>query len=373
MLAGFGVVAGTPATNSPSPTTADHGYAYFHEAIREIPWSIHVFKLDRSRRDFVFGTTLGGGNSFGMTTVSEQLKGLPTGLGTPVAAVNGDFYSNDNPYQGDPRDLQIHQGELVSAPNGHACFWVNAAGEPQSTNVISRFQVKWSDGTTSLFGLNEAREANAAVLYTAINGASTRTTGGRELILENAHKGGWLPLRVGQTFQARIRAVRTEGNSELSPDTMVLSLGPKLATHLANTAPGSLVSLTTDTFPSLVGVTTAIGGGPTLVRRGLPMPWSGLLMRHPRTALGWNKDHYFLVEVDGRQSNLSVGMTFPELADYMAKLGCDEAMNLDGGGSATMWVYGNIMNSPSEGRERPGANSLVIFHKSDGTQARHHP
>jgi exopolysaccharide biosynthesis protein len=65
------------------------------------------------------------------------------------------------------------------------------------------------------------------------------------------------------------------------------------------------------------------------------------------------------VEVDGRQ-RASAGMTLPELADYMVKIGCREALNFDGGGSATLWVYGNVMNTPSEGRERPAANALVI-------------
>jgi exopolysaccharide biosynthesis protein len=87
-------------------------------------------------------------------------------------------------------------------------------------------------------------------------------------------------------------------------------------------------------------------------------------LRHPRTALGWNKAHIFLVEVDGRQSNISVGMTFPELASYMAKLGCEQAMNLDGGGSATLWALGSVRNSPSEGEERPAPNALVLVKKA---------
>src|SRR2546425_1218298 len=37
--------------------------------------------------------------------------------------------------------------------------------------------------------------------------------------------------------------------------------------------------------------------------------------------------------------------------------------NLDGGGSATCWVYGQVVNSPSEGRERPDGNSLVVVRK----------
>jgi exopolysaccharide biosynthesis protein len=56
-------------------------------------------------------------------------------------------------------------------------------------------------------------------------------------------------------------------------------------------------------------------------------------------------------------------MAFWELADYMVKLGCEEAMGLDGGGSATCWIQGQVMNSPSEGHERAMANSLVLFLK----------
>ena len=56
-------------------------------------------------------------------------------------------------------------------------------------------------------------------------------------------------------------------------------------------------------------------------------------------------------------------MTLPEIAEYMVKLGCLYAMNLDGGGSATMWVMGSVMNSPSEGQERPSANALVLLKK----------
>jgi exopolysaccharide biosynthesis protein len=85
------------------------------------------------------------------------------------------------------------------------------------------------------------------------------------------------------------------------------------------------------------------------------------LPRHPRTALGWNDEHFFLVVVDGRQEALSVGMTYRELAALMRRLGCTHAMNLDGGGSSTLWLGGRIMNSPSDGRERPVANSLIVI------------
>ena len=104
-----------------------------------------------------------------------------------------------------------------------------------------------------------------------------------------------------------------------------------------------------------------------LVHLGREQHWPGekaangyLLPRHPRTAIGFNSRYFFMVEVDGRQKDLSMGMSFAELAAFMKRLGCTEAMNLDGGGSATFWLNGRIMNSPSDKHERPLANALVI-------------
>jgi exopolysaccharide biosynthesis protein len=87
---------------------------------------------------------------------------------------------------------------------------------------------------------------------------------------------------------------------------------------------------------------------------------SSMLERHPRSAIGWNGQYYFLVEVDGRQASLSVGMTLAELAACLARLGCEEAMNLDGGGSATLWFAGAVRNRPCDGHEREIANALLV-------------
>ena len=110
---------------------------------------------------------------------------------------------------------------------------------------------------------------------------------------------------------------------------------------------------------------TAIGGGPELVRGGEPQPArvNKSNVRHPRSALGWNDKEFFFVTVDGRQPRLSDGMTLPELADFLVKIGCTEAMNLDGGGSAEVWMEGKILNSPCYGHERSTANALVLVEK----------
>lgn len=345
------------------PKPRGSGFTYQHEEVPDKPWSIHILKVDRSRRDLGFQTLSAGGTSLGLAPLTDQLKAMPQSAGQAVAAINGDFWRESSQVNGDPMGLQIRSGELVSAPGERSCFWIDASGAPQMGVVRPQFAVTWADGSTLPFGLNEERTNGGAVLYTAAAGASTRTQGGRELVLERDGDGPWLPLRAGQKLPARIRALHATGDTPLAPDTLVLSLSPAAAGRLPPVARGSRLTLETATVPDLGGVTTALGGGPALVRDGKPVTFTGSQPRHPRTALGWNDTHLFLVVVDGRQLKLSVGMSFPELAEYLLKLGCRQALNLDGGGSSTFWVHGQVMNSPCYGKERPMANALVLVRR----------
>lgn len=355
--------AGSPAA-APG-TKVDRGFAYIHDEVRDVPWSIHVMKIDRSHRELELDTTMGYGSCVGLSVISQQVKSVPAERGKVIAAVNGDFYEHTRLYPGDPDGIQIVNRELISGPNPtRICFWVDAEGNPRRNQVAAQFKVTWPDKKTTEIGLNEYREVDGAVLFTRAVGPSTRTHAGVDLILERSGTGPWLPLQIGQTYTVRVARVNPAGNSPLGTNVMVLSLGPRLVSQLAKMEPGMLLQIATATTPDLAGAKTAIGGGPTLVEGGKPRDWEGPQARHPRVAVGWNKTHIFLVEVDGRQRSLSIGMTFPELAKYMLKLGCEEAVNLDGGGSATMWVLGNVMNSPSQGYERPAANALVLIQKA---------
>ncbi|MFN0291509.1 phosphodiester glycosidase family protein [Pedobacter helvus] len=93
-------------------------------------------------------------------------------------------------------------------------------------------------------------------------------------------------------------------------------------------------------------------------------------LRHPRTAVGVKPNgNVLLLTVDGRQGN-SAGMSLFELAKIMQWLGCSSAINLDGGGSTTLWAkdYGDngVVNHPSDNKkwdhegERKVANVIFI-------------
>src|ERR1051325_5296175 len=133
------------ATNHASAHPA-HGFSYHRDDIAQGPWSVHVVKVDRTSRNLELHTALRNRAGFGLAPLSEQVKALPPGLGRPVAAINGDYYRDEGAYAGDPKGLQIMRGELVSGPCGWTCFWIDAAGNPQMTNVTSRFEVTWPGG-----------------------------------------------------------------------------------------------------------------------------------------------------------------------------------------------------------------------------------
>ncbi len=77
--------------------------------------------------------------------------------------------------------------------------------------------------------------------------------------------------------------------------------------------------------------------------------------RHPRAALGVSRNELIAVVADGR-SHHEAGLTLGELARAMADLGAQAAMNLDGGGSASLVCDGHLRNRPRErhGIELPG-------------------
>ncbi len=88
----------------------------------------------------------------------------------------------------------------------------------------------------------------------------------------------------------------------------------------------------------------------------------GATLRHPRTAICYNTDYIYFVVVDGRQKNYSIGMTMDEIAHFCKDdLGATWGINQDGGGSSTMWIQGQIVNSPSDGAERPVANGMMMI------------
>lgn len=102
---------------------------------------------------------------------------------------------------------------------------------------------------------------------------------------------------------------------------------------------------------------TVLASGPILITDGTAEEWSEfsqdfILTRHPRSAIFTKRDGTtVLLTVDGRSRGNADGMSIPELAFLAKVLGAEDAINLDGGGSTTLWALGaGIINYPCDNR-----------------------
>jgi hypothetical protein len=82
--------------------------------------------------------------------------------------------------------------------------------------------------------------------------------------------------------------------------------------------------------------------------------------RYPRAALGISVDSLIAVTCDGRRSNVDGGLSMLELAAVMLELGAEHAINLDGGGSATLVHRGHLLNRPYSAQDQPAPASRPI-------------
>jgi hypothetical protein len=213
-------------------------------------------------------------------------------------------------------------------------------------------------------------------------------TPGLSLVPTPAAPGGCLPARTTSAFlrEERVQlAVNTQffyacpGSpepEELEPGQLLRPVGvyavagevvveqPWLGNTLYVAADGAV------TLEPPSRIHHAISGRHRLVAAGrATAPDDGMLA--PRVAVGLDAERRRLVVVlvDGRQRGFSEGLTLPELAGLLVELGVHDAIELDGGGSATLVAEGEdgqpvVLSSPIHeripGRERPVANHLGV-------------
>lgn len=114
--------------------------------------------------------------------------------------------------------------------------------------------------------------------------------------------------------------------------------------------------------------TSVLITGPFLIENGKKIELIGAKFvkdRHPRTCICETADSHLLFTIDGRQSQAK-GMSLLELQDFLLEQKCKTAINLDGGGSTTMWIKEKgIVNSPSDlFGERKVANAILVKAKN---------
>ena len=210
-------------------------------------------------------------------------------------------------------------------------------------------------------GVNCGRANDSIVIYNNRFGASTATNEyGVEIVVRN---------------NTVVEVARGRGNNLIPIDGYVISVQGDNNNLMNNVAIGDYVSLQEnilDETGKFYDAVHILGAGPRLVQDGRVyvtadeenFPADIRVGRAPRSAVGVTKygDYIFAV-VDGRQSH-SRGCTLQEWADILInEFGAVGAINLDGGGSSELIVKDKVVNAPSDGKERPVGNALMIVHR----------
>lgn len=157
-------------------------------------------------------------------------------------------------------------------------------------------------------------------------------------------------------------------------DGAVLSAlpGTDEATQLLALPLGTTMTVTWDTgFSNVLDVQ---GGAGIIVQDGRVNVPAGCIAGRchadPRTGIGVHETgRIMMVVVDGRQPKYSIGLSSRAFAQLMIRLGAVQALMLDGGGSSTMWIEGDVVNRPSDGRQRSISEAALILPGPDPGEA----
>lgn len=335
-----------------------------HRVIRQpkVPRVIHVVIADLSGPSSL-RVALSNGSLSGLERTSSMAR-----RHRAIAAVNGDFFRPS----GRPVAAFATRGELVQTPLVWAANLAFGRDDRSAFMGHRDVSVKLVSGLTGeSLRINHVNEGDPRrhqlKLYTGHGGKLVRpprNSCSARLKREGSNRFDLDGTQIVAPFT--VRAVRCRR------PRMRLNGGIVVAGRRWGKARTAIRALRDDRVHKLVWslgwpkVGDTIGGNPVLVRDG-ELAWPNLrgshpiLARHPRTGVGIRPDgRIMLVTVDGRRPKRSRGMTMVAFARLMQSLGAQWALNLDGGGSTTMVVRGDVVNRPSDGRERAVGSALMI-------------
>lgn len=335
--------------------TANGGQIVIHSIVAPRPGGLYDLKPVLSN-DLVLGRER-------LTEMQLRLSGTAT-----VAGVNGDLFTFET---GHPTGIFLQNGTLHSRPiGGRSSLAVGLDGLLRIDRVD--FFGSWRIGDappSPLAQFNrplDDKEENTVGLFTWFFGGPTpRREDAVDVVLT-----GFPTAAPNADLTAQIAEVRFGGGTPIPEGGAVLQgrgfWGDKLALEAA---PGLPLTVQLLLQPWWDGVAHAIGGGPLIVKDGQPISRaledftpSQLQPRHPRTGVGQLADgRILLVAIDGR-SEESQGVNTGELAQEMIRLGAFQAMALDAGGSTEIAFDGRVLNTPSDGAERPLGDALMLFY-----------
>jgi hypothetical protein len=380
-MAAITVALTLPARATAQAVEVAPGVAWTQIVREQAPLRINVLELDPALVHGVLSNNRVAGR--------ERVSGMARRAGA-VAGVNGTYFGPS----GDPVGVLAIDGTLLSEPvDGRSALVLGPGGAAVgpirfSGSVSINGVERLIDGVERTRGLIPACGGRGGDVPTARPNAVLTCTDASELVLLSPKYGARPPKEGGVEAVLRdgtVARVRAPGTGPVPRDGLLLTGTGDAARFLRDVAlPRSRAEIQLTLTSAgrqleLAQQTLVVGAGPRLLRggrvavaaraEGFAPPQAPafygtfVAARQPRTLAGVRADgKLLLVTVDGRRPGWSTGMTLPEAARLMRSLGAREAVNLDGGGSTTMAVRGEIVNRPSDpGGERPVSNGVFAI------------
>lgn len=334
------------------------GMSHTHIVEYNVPWNIHVLEVELDNPFLEIQAELGLGRYSGFERIVDMARRVDEEGERVIGAINADFFSGVGPVS-----MHIGGGEIARRElSGRPSLGFTADNRPYLGVPVFSGSVGNGETSITLNGVNQTRGTNQTILYNRHWTSTTGTgAGGTEVVVTVPD--GWF---VNDTLRTVVEEVRTgAGDSAIEPGTAVISASGSAATALQGLAQvGDTLNLFLGALPGPDQLTELVSGQPYLVADGEIEvgPRGDAIDRHPRTAVGINADStlLYLVTVDGRQA-ISDGMDLYELASLMVDIGVHTGINLDGGGSTTLVIRGDMANRSSDGgMGRTVANGLLF-------------
>ena len=344
----------------------EKGVIHRREWRKSGPLLLNAIMIDRNQAHLKLETEKGKKSLFQGEKVAAMSERESRSGHLIVAAVNADFWGNSHI----PIGIFVDDGTIYKGPHPErSAFVINKSGEPFIIRSDMKTSLKIAELEFPLSGIN-LKEDKDAVIYTERFGKELKFDAPRIIFKMRQIDDEFIPNQSCHVVVDEI--VNDASKISLQSGYLYLAvkstLSKKFEQHLKLGAKGAVLARMAS-FDEPIAA--AVGGGPRILRDGkvsVELKEEGIsesfsTTKHPRTAIGFSKDKsiVYLATVDGRQPAISIGHSLVELAQYMKELGAWDAMNLDGGGSTTMWVRGEIVNKPSDATgPRTVTNALLL-------------
>lgn len=290
-----------------------------------------------------------------------------------VGAINAAFYHMNSgfPIYLLAKENEIYNSGILSdsadAFVSHPiAFGVTASGQAEIDYFTTKFEAQLPSQTLIVDGVNRQRDVNELIVYTPQHHSPYTLTNefGVEYIFES--DGPITSTQFGQQLRGKVIGIYpygSQGKREIPRNGFALSGTRDKGNALQSLEMGQEVTVTLGIDAKWQDAKFMLASGPMLVKDGkvhLTMnPNSSRAKGYAaRSAIAISKDkkqaHFITVDA----TSTSKGMTLTQFAQYIASLGYDRALNLDGGGSTTMGYrpYGThviqLANRPSDKSER---------------------